>query len=218
MLRIALHIPHKAFEFPQIVKHNASGMRYLPNLISVLRLIAVPVLLWLAWTGAARQFAWLLVVAGMTDMLDGWMARKYGWVSKAGALLDSAADISIVLVVLIAVWMLHREVYEQHGEVIWAVLGIWGIANFTGLFRYRRLASFHTESARFGLVMFGVFVLVLFFYGFVPWLLYVCGTVCFVAGVESFIMVLLIDEWTPNFRGGLLAVLRARAGRTQDTD
>lgn len=193
-------------------------MRYLPNLISVLRLIAVPVLLWLAWTGAARLFVWLLVVAGITDILDGWLARKYDWVSKAGALLDSSADISIVLVVLFAIWRLHGEVFEQHGAIIWAVLGIWCITNFIGLFRYKRLASFHTESARFGLMMFGVFVLILFFYGFEPWLLYVCGTVCFVAGVESFIMVLLIDEWTPNFRGGLRAVLRARAERAQNTD
>lgn len=193
-------------------------MRYLPNLISVLRLIAVPVLLWLAWTGAARAFAWLLVVAGMTDMLDGWLARKYGWVSKAGALLDSAADIAIVLVVLFAIWTLHNEVFALHGVVIWAILGIWTVTNFTGLIRYRRLASFHTESARFGLMMFGVFVLLLFFYGFVPWVLYVCGTVCFVAGVESFIMVLLIDEWTPNFRGGLRSILRARARRAKDTE
>ncbi len=193
-------------------------MRYLPNLISVLRLAAVPVLIWLAWTGAERPFAWLLVAAGATDMLDGWLARKFGWVSKAGALLDSAADISIVLVVLFAVWMLHSEVFVQHGAVIWAILGIWSITNLVGLIRYKRLASFHTESARFGLMMFGVFVLVLFFYGFVPWLLYVCGTFCFVAGVESFILVLLIDQWTPNFRGGLRAVLRAKAERATGTD
>jgi len=185
-------------------------MRYLPNLISVLRLAAVPVLVWMAWNGADRPFAWLLVAAGITDMLDGWLARRFGWVSKSGALLDSAADISIVLVVLFAVWRLHGEIFGRHGMVIWAILGIWSVTNIMGLLRYRRLASFHTTLARFGLVMFGVFVLLLFFYGFVPWALYVCGLFCFLAGVESFIMVLLIDKWTPNLRGGLRAVLRKR--------
>ena len=188
-------------------------MRNLPNLISTLRLIAVPVLVWLAWTGADRAFAWLLVAAGLTDILDGWLARKYGWVSKTGALLDSIADISIVLVVLFAMWHLHRDVFVYHGTIVWAILGVWSLANFIGMYRYHRLPSFHTASARFGLVMFGVFVLVLFFHGFVPWLLYVCGTICLLAGLESLILVLLIDHWKPNLRGGLRAVIRARSIR-----
>ena len=185
-------------------------MRYLPNLISVLRLTAVPVLIWLAWTGADRAFAWLLVAAGLTDILDGWLARKYGWVSRAGALLDSTADISIVLVVLFAMWTLHNDVFVYHGTIVWAILAVWSLSNLIGLYRYHRLPSFHTASARLGLMLFGLFVLVLFFYGFVPWLLYACGTVCFLAGVESLILVILIDHWRPNLRGGIRALIRAR--------
>jgi phosphatidylglycerophosphate synthase len=188
-------------------------MRYLPNVISALRLTAVPVLIWLAWSGADRAFAWLLVAAGVTDILDGWLARKYGWVSKAGALLDSTADIAIVLVVLFAIWTLHNDVFVYHGAIIWAVLAVWSLANLAGLFRYHRLPSFHTASARFSILMFGVFVLVLFFYGFVPWLLYVSGTICLLAGIESLILVLLIDHWRPNLRGGIRALIRAKTKR-----
>ena len=188
-------------------------MRYLPNLISALRLTAVPVLIWLALIGEGRAFAWLLVAAGVTDILDGWLARKYGWVSRVGALLDSAADITIVLVVLFAMWTLHNDVFVYHGVIVWSILGVWSLANLIGLVRYRRLPSFHTASARFGLVMFGLFVLVLFFYGFVPWLLYVCGAICFIAGVESLILVILIDHWRPNLRGGIRALIRAKTKR-----
>jgi phosphatidylglycerophosphate synthase len=188
-------------------------MRYLPNLISILRLTAVPVLIWLAWTGADRAFAWLLVAAGLTDILDGWLARKYGWVSRAGALLDSTADISIVLVVLVAMWTLHNDVFVYHGTIVWAILAVWSLSNLVGLYRYHRLPSFHTASARLGLMLFGLFVLVLFFYGFVPWLLYACGTVCFLAGVESLILVILIDHWRPNLRGGIRALLKAKTKR-----
>lgn len=186
-------------------------MRYLPNLISAIRLMSFPVLIWLAWIGADRAFAWLLVAAGITDFLDGWLARKYGWVSKTGALLDSTADISIVLVVLFAMWTLHNDVFVYHGPILWAILIVWSLTNLIGLVRYHRLPSFHTASARFGLTMFGLFVLVLFFYGFVPWLLYVCGTICFLAGVESLILVVLIDHWRPNLRHGLRALLRAKS-------
>lgn len=193
-------------------------MRHLPNLISALRLATVPVLVWLAWSGADRAFSWLLLAAGGTDMLDGWLARKYGWVSKLGALLDSAADISIVLAVLFAVWTLHNDVFVYHGGIVWAILGVWSIANLVGLIRYHRLPSFHTASARLGLLMFGVFVLVLFFYGFIPWLLYVAGVVCLVAGFENLLLVILIDRWKPNLRGGLRALVRARAQRFSRKD
>jgi phosphatidylglycerophosphate synthase len=186
------------------------SLRHLPNAISVLRLSSMPVLLWLAWNGAERPFAWLLLAAGCSDLLDGWLARRYGWVSRVGALLDSAADISIVTVVLFAVIMLHPEVFVDHAWIIWSVAGIWALTNLIGIVRYRRLASFHTAFGRFGLMMFGVFALSLFFFSFVPAILYVCGAFCFLAGVESLVLVWMISRWTPNFRGGLPAALRAR--------
>jgi len=193
-------------------------MRNLPNLISALRLATMPVLAWLAWSGAEQAFAWLLVVAGFTDLLDGWLARRYGWVSKLGAMLDSAADISIVTVVLYAVWTLKGEVFVHHGFIIWAIVAIWSGANLLGVIRYRRLPSFHTGFTRFALILFGVFVLVLFFYGFVPWLLYVSGAISFLAGLECLLLVLFIDHWQPNLRGGLPAVIRARRKRTREDE
>lgn len=192
-----------------------SGWRHLPNLISLARLAAVPVLAWLAWSGADRAFVWLLIAAGMTDLLDGWVARRFGWVSRLGAMLDSVADMSIVLVILYAIIRLHPEVFVDYGWVVWSVVVIWAIVNLIGLVRYRRLASFHTAFARIGITTFGVFVLVLFFHGFVPWVLLACGTVCFLAGVESLILVLLVAEWTPDIRGGLKAVLQARRSGAQ---
>lgn len=198
-------------------KHNdlacgnyVTKWRHLPNWISSVRLAAMPVLVWLVWMGEERTFAWLLVAAGATDVIDGWLARRFGWESRFGAMLDSAADISIVLVVLIGVFVLHPEVMREDGWIIWSILGIWSASNLLGLIRYRRLPSFHTAFARISLMIFGLFALILFFYGYVPLVLYICGTVCFLAGVESLVLVLMLDEWTPNLRGGLLAVLRVR--------
>ena len=150
---------------------NSSKLRYLPNVISSLRLAAVPVLAWLALQGERESFAWLLVVAGATDILDGWLARTFNWVSRAGALLDSIADVFLVLVTLYGVWILHRYVIVDHPIVIWSVFSIWLVVHLTALLRYGRLASFHTWFARFGLALSGLFAIILFFYQFVPWLI-----------------------------------------------
>ncbi len=63
-----------------------------PNLLSILRLVGVPVFLWLI---LVHQDGWALVVlmaSGISDYLDGKIARHYGLVSKVGQYLDPIAD------------------------------------------------------------------------------------------------------------------------------
>lgn len=64
-----------------------------PNVLSVLRLIGVPVLLWLLLVEHADGWAFaLLVVSGVTDFLDGKLARLLDQSSRLGALLDPLVD------------------------------------------------------------------------------------------------------------------------------
>ncbi|MGV9679860.1 CDP-alcohol phosphatidyltransferase family protein [Nocardia sp. NPDC003482] len=64
-----------------------------PNALSVLRLIGVPVLLWLLLIEHANGWAFaLLIVSGLTDFLDGKLARLLDQSSRLGALLDPFVD------------------------------------------------------------------------------------------------------------------------------
>lgn len=185
-------------------------IRHLPNAISLLRLAAVPVLLWLAFNQDQRVFAWLILAAGLTDVLDGWLARRFGWTSALGALLDSISDVSLILVAIYGIWSMQQHVFLDNWMVFAAVTGIWTVVHLTALVRYGRLASFHTRFTRLGILAFGGFVLALFFQGFLPVVFYLAATICFFAGIESLIMILLIAEWTPDLRAGLPAALRRR--------
>jgi cardiolipin synthase len=65
----------------------------IPNLLSGLRLLGVPLFLWLAL--GPRENWWalgVLMFAGISDWADGKIARRYGLTSRLGALLDPAAD------------------------------------------------------------------------------------------------------------------------------
>jgi len=65
----------------------------IPNILSFLRLLGVPVFLWLILVPQADGWAFvLLVVAGITDYLDGKIARATGQISRLGQLLDPLAD------------------------------------------------------------------------------------------------------------------------------
>ncbi|WP_134773373.1 CDP-alcohol phosphatidyltransferase family protein [Ornithinimicrobium flavum] len=63
-----------------------------PNVLSLLRLVLVPVFIWLLVT---RELGWaglVLVVAGLSDYADGKIARRYGLVTRLGQMLDPIAD------------------------------------------------------------------------------------------------------------------------------
>ncbi|MBB2891734.1 CDP-alcohol phosphatidyltransferase family protein [Flexivirga oryzae] len=73
-----------------------------PNLLSIGRLVCVPVFLWLIATDHRLWALWVLVGSGITDYLDGKIARKYGLVTRLGQLLDPAADRLYILSTIVA--------------------------------------------------------------------------------------------------------------------
>ena len=114
----------------------------LPNSITMLRMMAVPVLLVFPWfhesASASRAVAWVFIVAAVTDILDGWLARRGQQVTRIGKLLDPLADkllVATALVVLIAIeriplWGVPLAVVIIGREL--AVTGLRGIASAGG--------------------------------------------------------------------------------------
>ena len=72
-----------------------------PNLLSALRLLGVPVFLWLVLGHHDGWAIALLMVSGVTDYLDGKIARAFGLESRIGALLDPLADRLYILTTLL---------------------------------------------------------------------------------------------------------------------
>lgn len=64
----------------------------LPNLLSALRLVGVPIFVWLILGDHDGPALVLLMVAGFTDYLDGKIARRFHMESRLGAILDPMAD------------------------------------------------------------------------------------------------------------------------------
>ena len=81
-----------------------AGWRTWPNLVTLVRLALIPVFWWLLFSTNHRALAaWLLVVLGATDWIDGWLARKLHQTSTVGKILDPTADRILVMVGLIGV-------------------------------------------------------------------------------------------------------------------
>ena len=72
-----------------------------PNILSLLRLLLVPVFAWAILSGRDGLALAVLFVSGITDYLDGYLARRWGQVSRVGQLLDPFADRLYILSTLL---------------------------------------------------------------------------------------------------------------------
>ena len=77
-------------------------MHHIPNIISVIRiLLIIPIAMLLhqkAWTSVF----WLMLLAGFSDALDGFLARTFNWQSRLGAILDPLADKALLVFVFLS--------------------------------------------------------------------------------------------------------------------
>jgi cardiolipin synthase (CMP-forming) len=74
----------------------------IPNAVSFLRLLGVPLFLWLVLGPQADVWALVvLMLSGLTDWLDGYLARKLGQTSKVGEILDPVADRLYIVAVVV---------------------------------------------------------------------------------------------------------------------
>lgn len=100
-------------------------MRDLPNLLTLLRVLLIPVFLWLIFISRVEhRVAWALLVfaaASFTDWLDGYLARKWQVISDFGKIADPLADKLLVLSALAALTWL------QPYRLFWAIFALIGL-------------------------------------------------------------------------------------------
>ncbi|KAF5316159.1 hypothetical protein D9619_006290 [Psilocybe cf. subviscida] len=77
----------------------------IPNILTVSRILACPILGWSILDGNYTLATGLLVYAGLTDFADGWIARKYQMSSVLGTILDPAADKTLMTTLTITLAM-----------------------------------------------------------------------------------------------------------------
>jgi len=74
----------------------------LPNIITTGRVILVPVIFWLLVTGQSQLAFYAFLVAGISDAIDGYLAKRFDWQTELGSYLDPIADKLLIVSVFIA--------------------------------------------------------------------------------------------------------------------
>jgi len=78
----------------------------IPNLITLGRVILVPLVFWLLVSGETKAAFFAFVIAGISDGVDGFLAKRFGWTTELGAYLDPLADKLLIVSIFLALGVL----------------------------------------------------------------------------------------------------------------
>jgi CDP-diacylglycerol--glycerol-3-phosphate 3-phosphatidyltransferase len=126
----------------------------LPNAITVARILACPVIFWLALSPgiAAKLWAFVLfVAAGLSDVWDGYLARRYGWITDVGKLLDPLADKLLLAATFIPFYLISHRGTEEGLVPWWGPLPLWVVLVIFG--RELLITVFRGVAVRRGVVI-----------------------------------------------------------------
>ena len=80
-------------------------LKNIPNVLSVIRILLVFVFVAVFFSGHIYTALFVFLLAGATDVLDGWLARRNNWITHLGKILDPFADKLMQCTVLICLWI-----------------------------------------------------------------------------------------------------------------
>jgi CDP-diacylglycerol--glycerol-3-phosphate 3-phosphatidyltransferase len=132
-----------------------SGKRLtLPNLITFARILVCPAIFFLALaSGQGERFAAfvLFVLAGLSDVWDGYLARKHGWITDMGKLLDPLADKLLLASTFIPFYLISHRGGEAGLIPWWGPMPLWVVVVIFA--REIFITGFRSWAARKGVVI-----------------------------------------------------------------
>ena len=107
-------------------------MLTIPNLLSVFRILLIPLIVWL-YCGKQDYLlaAWVLLLSGVTDIADGFIARRFRMVSDLGKVLDPIADKLTQTAALVCLLTRFRAVWWLLGVLAGAASILLSLALYT---------------------------------------------------------------------------------------
>jgi len=186
---------------------------YVINGITLYRTVTAPLLLLLLFSGHYDLFKWLLGVSFFTDLIDGYLARKFNVTSIMGTKLDSIGDDLTVAVAVIGLFVIFPDFIRQEKWVFIILLVFFLLQTVSAFIRYGRMTNFHTWLAKTAALLQGVFLLLTFFMGkpILP-LFYTAVTITLLELAEEIILVYVLPVWEANIKGLYWVLKRKKTG------
>ena len=169
----------------------------IPNLLSILRLVSMPVLLFAAWTARPLFFQITLVVVLLMALADGVLARRLGQVTDFGAELDSWGVLAAYITIPLCAWLLWPEIVRREAAFVITLVIFHVVPALLGLLKYGRLTSYHTWGSKLSAVLLSltIFTIIL---GGPAWPFRLISPIVILSGIEEIFMTGILRQWQTN--------------------
>jgi cardiolipin synthase len=181
------------------------NLRTLPNQLTFLRLSMVPVLWVCAVMGRAEWVGVGAGIAATTDMLDGWLSRRWKQTSRFGSRLDSTADHLLAISMVCWLLMLRPEFFRERMVplLVWSAFALAVLA--VAFLRFRRAVDLHLYSAKAAVILCFLFAVPLLVTGrYTPAQYWITQGTAFAAGAEALVVILTRRDGVDEHIGSIL--------------
>jgi len=176
--------------------------------VSMFRIVAAPLLLVFIIFNLRYSFASLLLLCFLSDMLDGFIARKLKITSDRGAQIDSIADAITFCIAMVGIVKFEVAFIKEEYILVLLAFVPYLFQLIISYWRYGKPTSFHTYLAKIAAIFQGLFLLTLFFYGVVYWLFYIVIIISVIETIEEIILIFLHKRWRTNVKGLYWVIMR----------
>lgn len=175
----------------------------IPNIISLCRLLIAPYIGWLIVEGNEKLYIILLTLSLLSDIADGYIARKFKMETEIGAKLDAFADL---LVYILAIWGIIEFKWNdiskpQYAIIFFVFLSLYFLPKIVSLIKFKETPSLHMISSKVVGYIHGAFIITLFWFGFNAFSYYFAMTAGILTCIEQLIIVILLPEPRVNVKG-----------------
>jgi phosphatidylglycerophosphate synthase len=190
------------------------GVR-IADVITWMRIALLPIIWSLALLGQGYLVGLGLVLAGITDVLDGYAARRLGQATAAGARLDTIADILLLISATAWIGLLHPEIVTENAPLLAGTLLLYVASLAAGLIKFRRIGTLHLYSSRVaGGLLYLFAVVTLLGGGYDRRLLVIAAAALMVSSAETLVANLLLGVVDERVGSVLLRITKRAETRT----
>lgn len=184
----------------------------LPNLVSLIRILMAPVLIYLALTQQPDWYIGMLIFTVFTDVLDGFLARVLHQITVMGSHLDSWGDFVIYNTMAVCAWILWPEIIVQEKLYFILIVLSFILPAVIGFIKFHRFTGYHTWAVKLAV---GVTIIsyILLFTGLLDWPFRVAAILCLYAGIEEIIITFLLRHEHVDVRSAWQALKYHRENR-----
>jgi len=168
---------------------------------SFYRIAAAPFLLFLLWLHKQEIFTWMLLISYSTDMIDGYLARKFKMTSPRGSQLDSMGDQITFALGLIGLLIFEFDFIKANYILILIAFAPYLLQMLIAFKKYGKATAFHTYLAKLSAVFQAFFILFSLFISPNYYLFYFMIILGFIETFEEIILINMYDNWVADVKG-----------------